>query len=253
MKPLPTHVESPSAAGDHRALQPPGGGTPSTVHAEMARSSQPAAPGPHVDAEKPSPAAEKISDELERWQKSAGEKTLDTLIELFHERSFAILFVLLLGVAALPLPTGGATHVFEIIAVLLALQLVAGRDEIWLPQRWRKLELAGAKQQRLISGLMKTIRWLERFSRPRLRFLFAPPLSNIVFGLVVIGGSVGAFFAPPFSGLDTLPALGIVLLSLGVLLKDVVVVVVALSIGVAGVVLEIALASAAINGIGQVF
>jgi len=58
---------------------------------------------------------------------------LGSLIELFQERSFAILFVLLLGVPALPLPTGGATHVFEIIAMLLALELIAGRGEIWLP------------------------------------------------------------------------------------------------------------------------
>jgi hypothetical protein len=43
--------------------------------------------------------------------------------------------VLLLGVPALPLPTGGATHVFEIIAVLLALELIVGREEIWLPRR----------------------------------------------------------------------------------------------------------------------
>jgi hypothetical protein len=35
-----------------------------------------------------------------------------------------LLFVLLLGVPALPPPTGGATHVFEIIAVLLALELM---------------------------------------------------------------------------------------------------------------------------------
>jgi hypothetical protein len=252
MKPPPIHV-GPSAANNYPAPAPPGGGTQSIVHAEMSQASPSAAAGSNVGTEKPSPAPEKVSDELDRWLKSDGEKTLGSLIELFRERSFAILFVLLLGVPALPLPTSGATHVFEIIAVLLALQLVAGRDEIWLPQRWRKLELAGEKQQRLITGLMKTIRRLERFSRPRLRFLFDHRLSNIVFGLLVIGGSVGAFFAPPFTGLDTLPALGVVLLSLGVLLKDVVVVVVALVIGVAGVVLEIALASAAINGIGKLF
>ena len=58
----------------------------------------------------------KVSDELERWLSSDGDKTLGSLIELFGEKSFAILFVLLLGVPALPLPTGGATHVFEIIA-----------------------------------------------------------------------------------------------------------------------------------------
>jgi hypothetical protein len=220
MKPAPPHIESPSATGNHQALAPPGGGTPTTVQAEMSQSSPPAALDSHVATEKPSPEPQKVSDELERWLKSDGEKTLGTLIELFRERSFAILFVLLLGVPALPLPTGGATHVFEIIAVLLALQLVAGRDEIWLPRRWRNLELAGDKQQRLISGLMKTIRRLERFSRPRLRFLFDNRVSNIVFGLLVIGGSVGAFLAPPFTGLDTLPALGVVLLSIGVLLTD---------------------------------
>jgi len=200
---------------------------------------------------KRSPEPEKVSDQLERWLSGDGDKTLGGLIELFQEKSFAILFVLLLGVPALPLPTGGATHVFEIVAVLLALELIAGREEIWLPQRWRKLELAGEKQQRFIAALMKAIRWLERFSRPRLRFLFDRRLSNIVFGLLVIAGSVGAFLAPPFTGLDTLPALGVVLLSLGVLLEDFVVVVVALLVGIAGVVLEVLLGSAAIHGLGN--
>src|SRR3954449_5352292 len=140
---------------------------------------------------------EKLSDQLERWLQGAGDKTLGSLIALFEEKSFAVLFVLLLGVSALPLPTGGATHVFEIVAVVLALQLVAGRDQIWLPQRWRELELAGDKQQRFITGLMKMIGRLERLSRPRLRFLFDHRLSNIVFGLLVIGGCAGAFLAPP--------------------------------------------------------
>jgi hypothetical protein len=194
-----------------------------------------------------------VSHELERWLQSDGDKTLGSLVALFEEKSFAILFVLLLGLPALPLPTGGATHVFEIIAVLLAGQLIAGRSEIWLPQRWRGLELAGSKQQRLIAGLMKMIRRLERFSRPRLRFLFDHRLSNIVFGLLVIAGCAGAFFAPPFTGLDTLPALGVVLLSLGVMLEDIAVVVLGLVVGVAGVALEVVLGSAAIKGIGRLF
>ena len=195
--------------------------------------------------------ADSVSGEIEGWLQADGDKTLGSLVELFEEKSFAILFVLLLALPALPLPTGGATHVFEVIAVLLALQLIAGRSGIWVPQRWHGLELAGDKQRRLISGLMKLIRRLERFSRPRLRFLFDHRLSNIVFGLLVIAGCTGAFFAPPFTGLDTLPALGVVLLSLGVLLEDAVVVVLALVVGVAGVALEILLGSAAIHEIGK--
>jgi hypothetical protein len=96
---------------------------------------------------------------------------------------------------------------------------------------------------------MKAIRWLERFSRPRLRFLFDHRLSNIVFGLLVIGGSLAAFVAPPFTGLDTLPALGVVLLSLGMLLEDFLVILAALIVGVAGVALEVILGSAALGGI----
>ena len=202
----------------------------------------------------PRPAPEQVSKQIERWLASDADTTLGGLIDLFQAKSFALIFILLLGVPALPLPTGGATHVFEIIAMLVALQLVAGRDKIWLPERWRKVELGtGGGRTRFIHGLMKAIRWVERFSRPRLRFLFDHRASNSVFGLLVIAGSLGAFLAPPFTGLDTLPALGVVLLSLGVLLEDFAVVVLALIAGGAGVLLEIALGKAAVHGIGSLF
>jgi hypothetical protein len=194
-----------------------------------------------------------VSAQLQRWLGGDGDKTLDGLIKLFGRGSFALLFVLLLGVPALPLPTGGATHVFEVIAVLLALQLVAGRDVIWLPRRWRQMQLAGPRQQRFLNALMKLIRWLERFSRPRLRFLFEHRLTDVVFGLLVIALSVAAFVAPPFSGLDTLPSLGVVLLSLGVLLEDVLVVALGIVVGVAGIALEIILGSAAVHGVSSLF
>ncbi|MDP1847435.1 MAG: exopolysaccharide biosynthesis protein [Solirubrobacteraceae bacterium] len=194
-----------------------------------------------------------VSDQLEGWLTGAGDKTLGGLIELFEEKSFAILFVLLLGVPALPIPTGGATHVFEVIAVLLALQLIAGRDEIWLPEKWRARPLVGDKSQTFVTKLMRLIRRLEKISKPRLRFLFDHRLSNIVFGLLVIGGSVAAFFAPPFTGLDTLPALGVVLLSLAVLLEDILLAIVALVVGVAGVLLILFLGAAAIDGLQKLF
>ncbi len=172
---------------------------------------------------------------------------------MFGEKSFALLFVLLLGVPALPLPTGGATHVFELIAILLSVQLIFGAGRIWLPRRWCGIELAGPRQQRFLAGLMKMIRRLERISRPRLRFLFHRRASNAVFGLLVAGGSAAAFLAPPFTGLDTLPSLGVVLLSLGVLLEDALVVIAALLVGVAGVTLEIVIGSAAVGGIKSLF
>ena len=194
-----------------------------------------------------------VSEQLEHWLKSPGTKTIGNLLDVFEEKSFAILFVLLMGVPAIPAPTGGATHVFEVITVLLALQLVIGRDEIWLPKRWKDKELTGERQKKFLERLLGVIRWLEKFSKPRFRFLFDHRLTNILFGLVIIGLSVAAFFAPPFSGLDTLPALGAVLISLGVLLEDFVFVIVGFVLGAVGVALEVILGKAAVDAIKGLF
>jgi hypothetical protein len=55
---------------------------------------------------------------------------------------------------------------------------------------------------------------------------------------------VAAFLAPPFSGLDTLPSLGVVVLGLGVLLGDIVIAGVGAAIGTVGVALVVGLGKA---------
>jgi hypothetical protein len=188
-----------------------------------------------------------VSDEIDGWWRSDGEKTVGGLLDVFDEKAFALLFVILMAVPALPLPTGGATHVFEVIVVLLALQLVVGRQEIWLPDRFRRTRLDGEKQEKFINGLLKFIRRMERFSKPRFRFLFGSRVSNSVYGLVVIGLTVAAFLAPPFSGLDTLPSLGVVILSLAILLEDVILAVIGFAVGLAGVLVAWLIGEAAFN------
>jgi hypothetical protein len=203
---------------------------------------------PHEESDPP-----RVSDALERWLATGEDHTVGGLIDVFGPKSFALLFVLLLALPALPLPTGGATHVFELVALLLALQLVAGRRTIWLPARWRRLALAGPRRERALARLVAAVRRLERLSRPRARVLFGHRASNLVFGLLVIAGTIGAFLAPPFTGLDTLPALGVVLVSLGVLLEDVAVIAVGILAGAAGVVLELAAGTAAYHALRDLF
>jgi hypothetical protein len=194
----------------------------------------------------------RLSDQLERWLTGEQDKDLGGLVSTFGDKSFAILLVLLLGVPALPLPTGGVTHVFELIAALIAVELIAGRRDVWLPRRWRAVQLGGERQQRFLAGLMKLIRRLERYSRPRLRWVFRRRVADVVFGVLAIVGTVAAFVAPPFSGLDTLPALGVVVLSLGVLLEDALVALVGLVLGAAGVTLELVIGAAAFHGVSSV-
>jgi len=199
------------------------------------------------------PAPAKVSDQLEQWLKGDGQKTLGGLIDAFGEGSFALMFVVLMAVPALPLPTGGVTHVFEVIVMLLALELIVGRRTVWLPERWRRLELTGAKQEKFVATLLRRIRSLERFSRPRARWLFGHRLSGSVFGALVIALALTAFLAPPFSGLDTLPSIGLVVLSLGYLMTDVVLSAAGAAVGVIGVASVIFLGSIAVKFFKSIF
>ena len=128
------------------------------------------------------------------WRPTA-TKTLGGLIDAFGKGSFALIFVVLMAVPALPLPTGGVTHVFEIVVMLLALELIVGRRTVWLPERWRSAR-AGRRQssEKFITTLLRRIRSLERLSRPRGRWLFGHRLSGSVFGL-----ACSASHSPPFS------------------------------------------------------
>jgi hypothetical protein len=195
---------------------------------------------------------ELLSDELDGWLRGSQPKTVGSLVELFGERSFAVLFLLLLAIPALPLPTGGVTHVFEVIAMLLALELIVGRREVWLPQRFCRRELGPGAEKRA-EVLIRRIRWLERHTRPRLVFLLDHRLSGAIFGAVVLVFTLGAFLAPPFTGLDTLPSLGVVTISLGVLLRDPRLGIAGVLIGALGIVLAIVLGKAAIHEVGKLF
>jgi hypothetical protein len=194
----------------------------------------------------------KVSERIECWLRGDGPKTLGSLVDMFGEGSFAIIFVLLMAVPALPLPTGGATHVLELVTMLLALELVAGRRRVWLPRRWKGIELSGESRQKLISLLLRRIRWLERFSRPRGQLLLSHRLSGIVFGIAVFALALTAFLAPPFSGLDTLPSIGVVILAVGVLMADVALALAGLIVGGAGIVAVIVLGSLAVSGLKHI-
>lgn len=187
---------------------------------------------------------EKVSVELEQWLERDHKKTIGDLVDTFGPRSFAILFIVLMALPALPLPTGAVSHVLEVVAMLLALELMIGRTEVWIPKRFQDRELKGLTSPKFQKTLLKRLRWFEKFSRPRMAGLLENRLTGVVFGTAVFGFSLTAFLAPPFSGLDTLPALGAVILSLGVLLGDIVIAGAGLGIGAIGITLVIGLGKA---------
>jgi hypothetical protein len=185
-----------------------------------------------------------FSTQLEEWLHTDRTKSVDDLVETFGPNSFAVLFVVLMAFPALPLPPGGLSHLLEVITMLLSLELMIGRREVWIPKRWRAKELKGVTGERFSAALLKRIRWFERFARPRWASLFEHRTTSVCYGVVVFGLSLAAFFSPPFSGLDTLPSLGVVVLSLAVLFGDAVLAGIGLAMGIGGIGLVIGLGKA---------
>ena len=101
----------------------------------------------------------KFSDELQDWLQADGPKTVGALGDAFEERGFAVTILLLMFLPALPIPTGGITHVFEVITIIIALQMALGRRTLWLPQRFKNRELGAAITGKAVPFITRRIRW----------------------------------------------------------------------------------------------
>jgi hypothetical protein len=194
-----------------------------------------------------------FSEELERWLGSDSPKTLGALGDVFAEKSFAVAIVLLMLVSATPLPTGGVTLVFQVIAVVVAAQMVLGRQTIWLPRRWRQRELGAMTTGKAIPFLVRRVRWIERYSRPRWPGLFHRRAFVRLIGVVLIAFSIAAALAPPLSGLETLPALGATIIALAIILEDALLLGIGLAIGTGGIVLFVSAGAALVRIISHLF
>ncbi len=199
---------------------------------------------PQLISHKSSP----FSEIMKNWLKNGRDTTLGGLSTVFAEKSFAIIFLLLMALPALPIPTGGVTHVTEIITMLLCLELIIGRRMIWLPKKWLGIDVRQKLSGKAGGKLIGVIRWFERFSRRRWSGLLTQQWALSITGLVILVLTAAAFIAPPFSGLDTLPALGVVVISLGLILEDALFVLGGIIIGTAGIGVEVALGKALFSG-----
>lgn len=173
------------------------------------------------------------------------------MLTVLDERSFAFIFLVLMIIPATPLPTGGITHVFELIVALVALQLIIGRSVFWLPKGLADKKLSLRLQKKVLPFIMRRIKFAEKYSRPRMAGLLENRVFKAQLGLVVLVFTATAFLAPPFTGLDTLPSLGVVCISIGIILSDILIIAVGYVIGLIGMAVTITLGAGIFHGLLQ--
>jgi hypothetical protein len=119
-----------------------------------------------------------LSDVLDQLESSInGEHiVIEEVIEKLGHRSFAslmLVFSLICTSPASAIP--GITAMVAVIVFILIVQMIAGRNSVWLPDFITHRQMSSAKLRKGIGWLRKPVRFVERFLKVRLTFLFHRP------------------------------------------------------------------------------
>lgn len=99
--------------------------------------------------------------------------SVEDVVETLGRSSFAGLMLAFSLVSTSPASTiPGITTIVAVLVFILVAQMVAGRESLWLPKVVTRRRLSAAKLCRGIRWLRKPVRFVERFLRPRLTWLF---------------------------------------------------------------------------------
>lgn len=164
---------------------------------------------------------EDLLGELDECAEQAGAKvSVQEIVDTVGRRSFGPLLLVsgLLGmtpVAAVP----GAPSTLALITLLVATQLLFGRETIWLPRFLLRLSVSTAKLCKAVNVARKPARFVDRLVKPRLHVLTGP----IADRLVALACTVLAIVTPPLELLPLVaffPALAIAVFGLGLISRD---------------------------------
>ena len=162
-----------------------------------------------------------FSDKFELWLNANQKKNIGDLLKFFGSKSFAILFLVFMFVPSLPIPTGGITHFVLLPAVwIVSLQMIFGRKTFWLPKSILARPLGTGFLEKALPFMIRRIKTLEKISRPRNKAIFHNRLFKSFAGICVLILAIACFVSPPFTGLDTVPAMGAVIIALSIIVED---------------------------------
>jgi hypothetical protein len=144
--------------------------------------------------------------------------TFGEILDRFSVKSFGVLLPILALPSALPLPAPGYSTPFGIALVFLALQIIARRDQPWFPERLLRKTIKTGGSPRFIDWMVRFLEFFEKLIRPRLRFLYTNALAYRMLGIVIL--LCGASMCIPIPFTNTIPAMGIFFLGIGMLEED---------------------------------
>ncbi|HAA30086.1 MAG TPA: exopolysaccharide synthesis protein exod [Cyanobacteria bacterium UBA8553] len=156
-----------------------------------------------------------LSHFLQRHQ--GDEIRLRDLLHSMGDRAFGPVLLICALPEALPLPVAGASTIIGIPLMLISAQLVIGFRQPWLPRWIVDRPLKRQLFEQLIYKALRYLKKLERILKPRWRLLTKPTSERLI-GLLLLILAIVIALPIPFGNI--LPAIAIVLISLGMIERD---------------------------------
>lgn len=174
--------------------------------------------------------------------------TIADLLTQFGDRTFGMLFLFLALCNFIP-SVPGTSGVLGLALMLVAIQLVIGRQQPWMPNAVGRRSLSSESLRRGAAKVVPYLRRLERLCRPRLAFATTATAERLV-GLLVLCLAVVIALPIPLVG-NLPPAVAVLVMALGLIERDGLLILAGLAMGTVALVLMSAVTLAAIAAIAQ--
>lgn len=168
-------------------------------------------------ATQPPTPIESLSSILDETLQGDPEVTVGELADRVARRGFGVFMIVLALPTMIPILPPGSAATIGLLYVILSVQMLIGWERPWLPPGVRHYRLSPSLLESLHRRGIPFLRRVERFSRPRPILLDERIIARIVAVAVFLLGVV--LFSPlPF--FNTIPALTVLVLGVGLLNRD---------------------------------
>ena len=177
-----------------------------------------------------------LADTLESTLASEHENgpSIGEITDAVGEKGFGLLLIVLSLPSALPIPAPGYSTPFGIVIALIALQMLMGRKTVWLPARLLRIRIKPSFAKKMIGAASKFLRAVEHLIRPRQQWIRSRVGQS---GLAIVILIMACLMMLPIPLTNTLPAMVIFLIGVGLSEEDGLLAIGAFAVGCVAVVL----------------
>jgi hypothetical protein len=151
-------------------------------------------------------------------EETAEAVSFQEILSRISVKSFGVLLPILALPSALPLPAPGYSTPFGIALIFLAVQIIMRRPYPWFPQRVLNARIRTKGNHRMVRWMVAFLQFFERLVRPRFRFLYTQEILYRLLGCVIL--ACGLSMCIPIPLTNTVPAMGIFFIGLGMIEED---------------------------------